>query len=412
MHGLHPRKDMKQRLIFTTLICCYLSLTAFSQQPTAVSYFEAGEAAYHKGNYEEALDLFGKCLALDAAYYEAYTARAGVKERLNDWKGAVIDYTIFLDFHPTDADALFSRALARYKAGQYEQSIEDLRRLLSVPSRETGSIFYRQSPYGGGTNQIITMQGKIRDYVLNYIGLAEMEMKHYDRAIHYFDSAIALNPRDADYYVHRGLTRERQGDLAAAEKNYTKALNINPDHAIALHNKGVLESRKGNASNAEEQLTASIERNPRLPYAYQERGYYRLNRGDLQGALADYNKAISIDKTDAENWLNRGIVREKLKDVDGAIDDYSAALELEPEYEKAWLSRGNALSKQGKYEEAIEDYTVAIFYHPEYGQAYYNRAIVYQRMGNMSQACADLKMAMQHGMEVQEKMRRVMCDGE
>lgn len=393
---------------------CVATADAFAQQrgQQASYYFELGEKAYSQGRFREALSRFNECLVLDAGYMEAYTSRAATKERLDDWAGAVTDYSIFLETHPQHRETIFSRGLARYKAKQFEQAIDDFNKLLTLPGddQETHSIFYRQSPFGGGTSQIITMQGSIRDYILNYVGLAELELKHFEKAIIYFDSAIYINSTDADYYVHRGLANERAGNYSKAEDNYHKALELNEDHALALHNLGVLEALRGNMSRAEQQLTRSIERNPHLPYPYLERGYYRMTNGDLAGALSDYNKGISIDRSDAENWLNRGLVKEKLGDHKGAYQDYSTAIELRQDFEKAWMCRGNILGKQGKLDEAIEDYTVAILYYPEYAEAYYNRAVIRYRMKNFSDACADLELAIRYGMKVPNKMKHSMCN--
>jgi tetratricopeptide (TPR) repeat protein len=387
-----------------------MGLQAQDPKQRAAEYFEAGEQAYNTGRYEEALSQFNLCISADAGFYEAYTSRAATKERLKDWMGAITDYSIYIEKFPSPKEALFSRGLARYQAGQYERAAEDFKQFLQTPSSgETQAIFYRQSAMGGGTDQIVTAQGQINDYVLNYIGLAEFKMKHFGDAIVYFDSAIAINPREADYYVHRGLTRQEQNDLDGAEMDYRKALSINDDHAIARYNLGVLLKKKNDSSAAEEQLSEAIERNPELSYPYLERAYYRLSSGNLNGALSDYDKAILLNDKDVDSWVNRGLVKEKLDNLTGAYNDFTRAINLKNNYEKAWFCRGNVLSKINKLKEAEEDYSVAILYYPQYTQAYINRAIVRHRLGHLEEACLDIKKAVSLGASGVDNIQMKVC---
>lgn len=399
------------RLIVLGLIyACAFDLAAQDHRKRAIEYFEAGEQAYNTGQYEDALNKFNLCLSADAGYYEAYTSRAATKERLKDWIGAITDYSIYLEKFPNQNEALFSRGLARFQAGQFEMAEEDFKQFLMTPSSgETQAIFYRQSAFGGGTDQIVSAQGQIQDYVLNYIGLAEFKLKHFHSAITYFDSAIAINPREADYYVHRGLARQEQDNLDGAEEDYRKALSINEDHAIARHNLGVLLKKKNDSSAAEEQLTEAIERNPELSYPYLERAYYRLSNGNLSGALQDYDRAIALNETDVDSWVNRGMVKEKLNDLPGAYLDFTRAIRLRNNFEKAWFCRGNVLVKMNKLKEADEDYSVSLLYYPEYLQAYINRAIVRHRLGRLQDACIDIKKATALGATSVDNIRKKVC---
>jgi len=398
------------RLIWILIVFNCVEALAQDYRKRADELFEAGELAYNSGKYDEALQQFNQCLVADAGYYEAYTSRAATKERLKDWNGAVTDYSIYLEKYPHQSEALFSRGLARYQAAQYEAASEDFKKFLQLPSSgETQSIFYRQSTFGGGTDQIISAQGSIKDYVLNYIGLAEYKLKHYYIALAYFDSAIIINPKEADYYVHRGLTKQDQNNLDGAEADYQKALSLNENHSIAHHNLGILMSKKENPSAVEEQLNKAIELNPELSYPYLERAYFRLNQGYLKGALEDYDKAIALNNTDADSWINRGLVKEKLQDFTGAYKDFTRAIALKKNYEKAWFCRGNVLSKMNKLSESAEDYSVAILYYPEYTQAYVNRAIVRHRLGQLKEACSDIQIAESLHAEGIERIKTVVC---
>jgi tetratricopeptide (TPR) repeat protein len=293
---------------------------------------------------------------------------------------------------------------------QFEFALEDFNRLLLLPPGETTSIFYAQLPFGGGTNQVFTTS-TLKNFIFDYIGLTEFGLKRYNNALVYFDSAIHLDSKVADFYAHRGMVHEVLHNYEGAKNDYIIALSYDRDHSIAQHNLDRLPVKKEKIDLEEVTLTQSIEHDPHLPYPYRERAFYRFKKGNYKGALEDYNKAISIDTMEIETWLNRGLVKEKLSDLRGAYSDYTKVIDLQENNSKAWMSRGNILSKMRRDKEAIEDYTIAIFYYPDYPQAYYNRAIVRQRTGNLQEACADFKLATLHGMAVSERLMKAACEG-
>lgn len=395
---------------FLFLLLCFTYSLAQDMRKKAIALFEAGELAYNSGKYEEALIQFNNCLTVDAGYYDAYTSRAATKERLKDWSGAITDYSIYIEKFPQHTETLFSRGLARYQAGQYEMALEDFKKFEVLPSSgETQAIYYRQSVFGGGTDQIISAQGAIHDYVLNYIGLTEFQLKHYDAAIAYFDSAIQINSQEADYFVHRGLAKQELNNLDGAESDYRYALTLNEDHSIARHNLSILLNGRNDFAAAEQELNEAILRNPDLSYPYLERGYHRFKNGNLTGALQDYNKGIALNPTDADSWVNRGLVKEKMNDLSGASNDFTRAIALKENYEKAWFCRGNVLTKQNRLKEAADDYSIAILYYPEYAQAYVNRAIVRHRLGQLKEACSDIQKAASLNAQGIDKITTVVC---
>ncbi|MBL7857617.1 MAG: tetratricopeptide repeat protein [Cyclobacteriaceae bacterium] len=386
------------------------TLSAHAQAQDVARLYEQGKAAHLANRYSEALTLFNQCIRMEPTFADAYFSRASVREQLKDLRGALTDYSIFIELNPDDAEALLARGLLRYKLTQYDLAKQDFQKLLNTPPGETTTIFYRQSPYGGGTDKISTTQGGGKAYLLNYLGLCDAKLQHQDQAILHYDSAIRLEPNEADYYVNRGLSKEQRNDLAGAVQDYEKALALQPNHPLAQHNLALLTAQQGNGKAAEAKLTEIIENDSTMLFAYIERGYQRFESGYYKGALEDYNYALKIDSLNAEVWLSRGITKEKLKDFSGALYDYTKAIDLEENMTKAWLNRGNVLTKLTRYKEAIDDYTVALTYDAGYASAYYNRSIARQRLKQSAEACEDLKKAENLGMVVDKKMKDKICE--
>jgi tetratricopeptide (TPR) repeat protein len=284
---------------------------------------------------------------------------------------------------------------------------EDFLKLLSAPPGETKSIFFAPDKEGG--TAISTTQSNMTSSILNYLGMVDTKLKNYKSAIHFLDSAIKLEPKNAELFVNRGWAHQEMLDTAQATADYQKSLALNPEGSLARHNLAALSAKKGNLKEGEKLLTEAIERNPEEPHFHVARAINYTAQGDYTKALLDYNAAIQLDITDPDTWMRRGLVKEKLKDLNGALADYTQSIKLKDDNEKVWLHRGDLMMQLNKVKDAIEDYSIAITHQPEYGIAYYHRGIAKQRSGNLKEACEDLKVAKTLKVNVDEKSMTLSC---
>jgi tetratricopeptide (TPR) repeat protein len=400
-----------QRL--TLLILILLACSAFAQQKKAnsdqaIDLFKLGEKAINERSYRTALAHFNECLRIDPFFWDAYSLRAFSKEKLNDQKGALTDYNIYLESHPEDNDALFARAILRFNYGQWEVAKEDFSKLSTQVKSETNALFFQTNKEGQAT-KIVSTQSNMSALYQNYLGLIDWKMLRYKESIYHLDSAIKLDIKNTDYWLNRGLIKQAFKDTLGARTDFEKAVELDPSNALAAHNIAVLSGFKGNLKDSEKQLTEVIRNNPSLSYPFAERGYVRSKLTNWKGALEDFNSAILIEKNDPTYYFNRGIAKEKLKDFTGALADFTYATNLKPDFDKAWLTRGNLLTKMKRLKEAIQDYTIAISLYDGYGIAYYNRSLAYHKLGNLKEACLDLQTAQRYNMPIDAKVMQSIC---
>ena len=400
---------MKSPVVILLLSICSLVSVGQEKRVNASKVFALAETAYNEGHYQKAVTYLDQCVLDDPGYSEAYFLRAGAREQLKDYEGALTDYSIFLAQKPDNPEALFSRAMIRYQLKKYEQAREDFSRLIQLPPGETQTIYFNKSASVRGVNQIMTTQSITAPLIYNYLGMIDLRLKNFKTAITWLDSAIHLDAREADYLVNRGLARENLGDSAAALQDFQKALTINPQHTLALHNLAILNRAKEKKEPAQDPLEQAIESDSSMLYPYLERARQRFEGGFYKGALVDYTKALELEDKDPEIWLSRGLVRERLKDFTGAFSDYTKAIDLKENFVKAWVNRANVLLKLERYKDAVEDYSVALIYQPDFAAAYYNRAIAKNYLKQNNEACEDLKKAEALGMKVEGKMKTKFC---
>lgn len=379
----------------------------------AIEMLEEAESVYSDGKHSEALMMLDRCLKEYPGYMDAYALRGNVKEALKDNEGALTDYSIYLDKFPQHGEVLLNRAVIRYKVGFYEQAIEDFKMLLALPpTRETNSVFFKKSMAVGDSNPIVTTTegGNHRSFIFNYIGLAELKLKNASQAKAYFDSAIRLDVKEADYFMNRGLAKEALTD-STATADYESALRLNPNHTLARHNLDAMRAKKAQNNTLEDRLTQTIAADSTMLYPYLERAQQRYESKYYQGAIEDYSSALEIDSTNVEVWLGRGLAKEKLKDYKGAFSDYTRAIDLKENFAKAWLNRGNVLVKLERYGDAVEDYNVALIYYPDFPAGFYNRAMAKAKLKKNAEACEDIKKAEELGMKVDSKVKGKICGG-
>ncbi len=148
--------------------------------------------------------------------------------------------------------------------------------------------------------------------------MVDTKLRNYKEAIVWLDSAIALQQKEADFYVNRGIAKEAMKDTMAY-KDYERALVINPEHAAARANLANLKRNSGDQQGSMDQIERAIESDSSMLHPYLTRAFQRMEGGYYKGAIEDYDRALEIDSTNAEIWLNRGIAREKSNDLNGAF---------------------------------------------------------------------------------------------
>jgi tetratricopeptide (TPR) repeat protein len=166
----------------------------------------------------------------------------------------------------------------------------------------------------------------------------------YNESLRAEDRAIALDPKNSTFLVHKGFLIANLADVFDDQnkslyedsvKEFEKAIQLDPYDMDAWNWKGmVLDSR--------------------------------LNR--LEEALAAYNKTIEIDgKNGSDNillanaWTAKGGVLAKLDRYNESTAAFSKALELNPQNaDFIWYTKAWSFNASGWYEEAIKAYDSAI----------------------------------------------------
>ena len=194
----------------------------------------------------------------------------------------------------------------------------------------------------------------------NNLGLAYHNKGEYDKAIEYYQKAIAIDkkfygeehPEIAIDYNNLGLAYRNKGEYDKAIDYYQKALAIDkkfygeehPDIAIDYNNLGAAYDSKGEYDKAIDYYQKALaidkkyhgEEHPNIATRYNNLGLAYHNKGEYDKAIDYYHKALVIGKkyhgeehpNIAIRYNNLGFAYHNKGEYDKAIDYYHKALDI------------------------------------------------------------------------------------
>ena len=188
--------------------------------------------------------------------------------------------------------------------------------------------------------------------------------------------------------LEQAVALHRQGDLARAEKIYTRILKARRDHFDALHLLGLLKHQSGKAGDGHRLISAALAVNPRSADARSNLGLvlHALKRD--ADALASFEQALALDPAHVEALNNRGMALIKLNRPAEAVAAFELLLALSPRHLEAQVNRANALLDLDRVDEAIAGYDAVIALQPGHAGAHFNRGNALAQRERLPEAIA------------------------
>jgi len=140
-----------------------------------------------------------------------------------------------------------------------------------------------------------------------------------------FDAAIAKNAKDADAHHYLGVTLEKMGDKAGAEKEYKQALAIKPDLAEAAANLGAIYVDGQKWDDAVTVLQAAAKRRADSSPVFFNLGLALAGKGDQAGATKAFDQALKLTPSDAMLLYTYGHILAGWKQGEAAVQKLKAA---------------------------------------------------------------------------------------
>lgn len=181
-----------------------------------------------------------------------------------------------------------------------------------------------------------------------------------DRAVAYFDRAIALRQDNARYYNLRAVALARVNELERAAADWQRASTLAPHDPEPHVQRGVDFLRRGAIDEAVRAFEAALSRAPKHGRAHAYLGAAWERQGDLTRAFEYYDSAVSLARDDAKVWCDRSFAAFRRGDYAKALQDAERAVRLQSRLGIAHAALGQALLMLGRPDEAADVFHEAI----------------------------------------------------
>lgn len=131
-----------------------------------------------------------------------------------------------------------------------------------------------------------------RPYLHFLRGLVSCQRSAFEASIADFDTAIAAQPGNAQFYRGRSLARSRLGRYGEALDDAKRLLALAPQQGETYYAMGIALAGLGHSREAIAAFDESLRRRPELIYPLRDRAAVYSNLGDTLHAVADFTELI------------------------------------------------------------------------------------------------------------------------
>jgi protein O-GlcNAc transferase len=292
-----------------------------------------GVISLQRGRYEDALNLIGQALRINARSAEVFLNYGIVLIELGRHEHALKSFEAALSIKPDYADAYYSSGNALRGLKRYETSLAYYERALALRP----------------------------DYLaaLNNKANVLLDLQRHRVALAIYDQVLALVPHLAEALYNRGTVLLELQQHQDALVSFDKALAVAPAHAGAFNNRSVALLRIGNPEGALGSVDKALAVRPGYVEALNNRGKALLDLKQHEEALSNFLKALVSQPTYLEALNNIGSALHRLKRCSEALVNFDRALLIEPQKTEALCNRANALLGLRRFEHALSGFDSA-----------------------------------------------------
>ncbi len=308
--------------------------------------------------------------------HETIVTAAGEKVLRGDYAGALIDLNRVIAANPQNASAYSWRAGIHLRKQNFDEALRDLDTSLGL------------RPSAG-----------------NLLTRAQIKSDRNDRdgALADIEAALKIDPNKSLAYKLRGAMRFSQADYSEAVRDFDEALRLvsgTDDHAgldsaLILLDRGRAKEMQTNYDGAIDDYTRAVEICPEkfrivlgnTPQVRREQALLLKQGKNATPASMPYmhevyTKVLKSKPTDWSAWQQRGKIKVRAGDMRGGLDDYANALKYAPADTSLYQDIGIAHQILGELQEALNAYDKHIASareEPVYGRIF--RALLLEQMG-------------------------------
>lgn len=262
-----------------------------------------------------------------------------------------------------------------------------------------------------------------------------------------YEEAIALDPKESEFYVSRANTKFRAQDDTGGVADLETALRLDARNARALATFGTLMVGRGQAEDGLKLLDKALTIDPKQPFALLFRSQANAGLGRWREAFRDADRLIALPPRQINRagyvneagslldfhlvalglraWLHEGtgrddragadldagvsyrpsvqayqarasfLSRQKGREID-ALRDWDILASIAPGMWSYPYNKGLMLMRLQRWTEAVQSFDRAVEIEPEDGMTYQMRGVSLKELGRFDEAFSDFTTAIEH----------------
>jgi tetratricopeptide (TPR) repeat protein len=195
----------------------------------------------NQGRFDEAMDKYRECIALDPGYFVARYNLGRLLTRAGQFREAEATHRETLRTAPDHVNSLIGLGEALRQQGRVEEARDAFARATAADARSAAAG--------------------------DRLGVALAQLSAYNEAAAALARAVELDPRSAEFHVDFGFTLLAQARLVDAEREFEAALAQRRDHVRARNGLGAVRAEQGRLDEAAALFRESLSLDPRDGFA-------------------------------------------------------------------------------------------------------------------------------------------------
>lgn len=225
-----------------------------------------------------------------------------------------------------------------------------------------------------------------------------LKQQHYSQALHAYEEALRIEPRNFYAWNGKGTALYSQGSYKKAYEAYQRATEIDPENPVVWVSAGLALKRLQRFQQALVHFERALTIDAQYTAAWIGKADTQMDMNLPEEAIASYEQALNYDPNSFQAWNGLGNARSYLRDYPGAVEAYSHALLINPRSAVAWCNKAEALVRYGHNRAALDALNEATELDRNYAPAWALKADVYEALGNRQEAQKARKRARPWGL--------------
>ncbi len=344
--------------------------------PQLIALQQRAQAALARRDWPAAEEALGAMLRIDPQQPRVWLALGDVQEHLQNWPSAEACWRQAAERAPQLAEAHYHRARALRALGYAELALASLNTALQIQPRDANALQLR--------------------------AMLEEERGDLPAALATLDAALQLAPGRAALHHNRAVALHRSERHAESLAAHERAQALGLDAADAHYNHGNTLQALGRAADAKAAYRQALQRAPQHALALYDLARLRWALGEEEDFCAELEAA---ERADPQSPLATGIRAQlllKAGRAQAAAEAYQRATALSAEASGYWDGLGQALGLLGRHAESLDAHARALALAPQDVNVRCNAAHSMLAAGRAEQAAVQAEAACQMAPENQQ----------